>query len=415
MKIVTGYNELCAAISRVTAVFCDKSLGEDLRTILFEIRDGVVSLCTINFEAGCKTVLPVQSCESATDGEIMCLSAKSLQNRLSGFSSLNITKVDSVTIETTETKGRILIKFEESAKDEKMPYADKYAKTTTYTVENTQEQKEQVVMLGLLHKQDSRTDGTVIKSTEINNYLDALLPILSKDAVDNTTNRITIDEEYVYAVPKTFVTLMANTLPATMQNIILRRTATQFLNSLCDISEELNVWQQLPDGATSDSLAVLLCIKAGETTAIIRVITAKMKFNIDSFKTLPTNGITVDKRYFTEVARRIQLAGRDVIVKFDCNADGNQEVIIESKDGIEYIPVIGKSGTGKFSFELTPDALLAHTMLHYKTDAEYLYMFADETDNKSMTFACSDSTQAWQTVVQNKPISEGGFGWNSQK
>lgn len=410
MKIITEYTELCKAIDRVSAVFNDKTLSEDLRSILFVVKDNTVYLCTGNQETFVKTRLPLKGIETAED-LVFSLSVKSLQSRLSGFATLGLTRVDSVTLEYDTEKKVTYIRFAEVAKDEKSPYAAQYAKTTIYNVDNMVVQKYQTQMLDTLLNQEKQTDGTPIKSSEVNFYLDALLPILPKDTVDNQATRITICDDYVYAVPKTCTVLMKNHLSACLNNVVFRRTAAQFVRHFMTLSELTYVRQWLPDDASSDSVVVMLTFWNEDTIAVVRAMTTKVRYDISAFVEVPVNGITVERRYLMDVIRRINIAGDDVNVTINCDACTLE---FASKNGFETIPVVGVAGKGVYSFVLTPSVLSLYTMDHFKTEAEYACLFADSDEQGRITFACADSTTTWHTMVRRLLADKGDFGWKSK-
>ena len=413
MKIVTGYNDLCDAIARVSAVFTDKTLAEDLRTVLFVVKNNTVSLCAGAQEIGCKTVLPTMSVDCAETEKIICITVKSLQSRLSGFSSLGVTKVDSVTIEYDDTTQSAVIKFAEVAKDDKSAYAAQYAKTTVYAIECTIVQKYQLQMLDTLHKQETTDEGTDVECSLVSTYLDAILPVLPKDVTDNQATRITISDKYVYAVPKVFALLMANNLPECFNNVVLRRTTAQFIQHFCTLSEQIKVHQWIPEGATADSVVVQLTLRNADTVAVARAITAKVKYDITDYMTVPSNAVTVERRYLMDVLRRISIAGNEVIVTFSCDEDCGV-VTFDSKQGYESVPVVGRVGKGTYSFEMSPDRLQMYTMAHLKGDTEYAYIFAETDEQGRITLACSDSSSEWHTMVRRLSASGGDFGWKSR-
>ena len=260
-------------------------------------------------------------------------------------------------------------------------------------------------------------DGyTEISSTELNAYFKNLMPALNNGQVgDSVATRATFDTEYVYVPAVYYVLMLENKLPEVMHSVCFKRSMVKFLSAYLKSAETVQV---RVDRTSVIGNIVQVAVRTETGTAILRAYDTKHKFDVTQFTTLPTDGIYVNRAYFSDIMRRLACFDESVVVTVDCT-EGVCRFVNEKTN--QHIKAQYTNGNGAYKFELEPEKLAKISMCTSPvnlldedgTGSAGIWIYVMSNKNGTLNIGFADETHRWKTRMTEVTAVDGGdFKWN---
>ena len=380
-------DDLNKVLSTFKVILNDAVITEDQRNIIFWNSEHGFKVVARNNIVDC--ICDIKAEVDAQENEMVNIRYKELDGVLCAFKSLKVTKATDIEFDFGVNCISVTV-YEEPA-DAESEYADRLYRTNRYTlglVKSVAESvRKEILSVSL------STEGTPVKGQEITKYFNALLPT-TKDFRDGVATRFNITDKYMYTTPQAFVAIMKNDIP-TLHDLILNRTTAEFMKSFFDIEETANVYIE---EVSADMRMVRLT--NSHACALIKAQSTAKVFKIDSYVTIPKEGVAVDKKYFCDIMKRFDSSEN---VKVTIKPD---EVVLKQSRVTVSVPVYTGRLPDTFtelSFTTNTSVLGGLVFAHF-TAGSLLFIYYTATDNKwNITFTddtqAADGTHLWWTMA----------------
>jgi hypothetical protein len=413
MKIKMNLDELNRALKATTPVIEDKTIQDDMRNIILWVKNGFVSFvaCTLYVTCESKVQAEIEFADNEdSNGEYFIrVKAKELENHLSGFNSLRMTVVESVIFDVREKELRLIVN-EVASKNVEESVASRYTQTTQFrltkadALEGTKRE-----MKNALASVTPNTQFKAIPKADLGLYLDALIPLIPKEARDSIHTRLTFGEDFVYTVPQTYAAMMENKLPDEMKNLILTNNTAIIMQQFCSLEDTTEV-AKFNLGVAADAPAntvsgIQLILRNSQSTAVLKGYGMMKAFKIDNYTSIPDVGVAFDRNYFSDVMKRFKT---DITINI--NVD-NATCVIANESMTQAIPVIKSKGSGEFAFTIKPD-MLTNIVFSHATAAcdNFIFMYLTQENNK-ISVTCHDGSKLWRTKANGLTLVKNDYKW----
>lgn len=407
MIIKMSFETLESGLSMVSNIISDKAVPEDLKNVVFWVKDGKVRFAGFNSDIVSAT--NVDATVEYVDGDgqetLVQLKAKDVMDVVNSFKGLKRTKVVGVEFHIKENEA--VLHVNEAPIDEEMNFAEEYNQTSKFRI--TKPRIKEIVK-NEIQKINMDVDGTPFDSAELLVYISALLPTVIKETRESTNN-IMFGDDHVYTVLAPYTAVMPNKLPEALRGFRLKNSVVNFLKNFISEAETFIFHkEEMGNGG------VILTIKVNESVAVIKCADMSRAFDITNFVTIPSNGVVVDKEYLIDVLKRMSLSGDAAFVEVTITPNegggstGTMKVV--SKTMTQSIPIIKAKGEGTYPFSIRADLLSSLIFSHATFFDENIFFYFENNDKGGITLACTDNTQMWQTKMLNISPSKGDFAWN---
>mgnify|MGYP001224339772 FL=1 len=406
MIIRMSFETLDKGIETVSGVISDKSVPEDLKNVIFHVRDGKVYVA--GFSSDIINVTLTDATVELPEGEstesLFQLKAKELSDVVNSFKGLKRTKVEGVELHVRDTEAVLHIK--EAPIDEEIEFAEKFYQTSKFRVPKPRVKD---IVKNEVQKVSMDIQGTDIESDTLLVYILSLLPTIAKETRESTSNMM-FGDEYIYTVLSPYTAIMPNKLPEPLRGFRLKNSVVNFLKNFISQAQVFTFHKE-PFG----NGGVILTFKVNDSVAVIKCADMSRAFDITNFVTLPDNGVIVDKEYFIDVLKRMSLSGDAAYVEVNIESTESGDAVgsmrVVSKTMTQDIPVRGAKGAGTFSFSIRADLLSSMIFSHASFFDVSVYFYFGLNDKGHITMACSDNTKMWVTKMMNLSPAKVDFAW----
>lgn len=389
MKITTTVSALDSAIASLKSILTDKLVGEDLKNLIFWVRDGHLKLVANNVYITCLAEIDAElEGVSSNEDTLVAIKAKELFGVLDAYRSLKRTKATDIVFDILDTNIKLTIS--EEPLSESMEYADKYYCTSIYYLAKpkvTERIKNDIVSTA------SIPDGDLINRSDVMGYFDSLVPSILKDTRDSVATRLYFIDGYVYTAPNKYVAVMKNCLESNvMSELVVTSSVAQFMQSFFSLCEVTRVAKK------ESSDIILVSLQNDIAEAVIKAYTPKKAFNLSKYLDIPNEGVGVDKYFLIDVLKRASLSNEDITVSIEPESG----VKITAKNFSLEVPVlVSRFNTiDKCCFSVSAE-LLSNLIFSYASflgDLTFLYL--------------SKVDDTWElTVTDNTKLQDGGKAW----
>lgn len=387
MKIVVKFEVLDKLINGLHAlVLGDKLLHEDLKNLVFEVKDNNLYLCFFNGLVSSKTKVDVDVLEESKEGYFQ-LKAKDFIKILSSFKGLKKTEASTIELNIKETEAKIYV--HEVPKDVDESLHDLYKQVSNFRLPL-------IPLKPVVHSSLDSLPQTIEEpdfrdeSEKYNLYLKTLYPLISKEVKD-ITNQIIFSKEYIYVTLSTYVAAMKNKLEG-WEDFRVNGAGINFIMNLLSL-DDMFIFKKVEKDAGVD-----LLFEVGNTIALVKANDLSKSLDLTNFVTEIPNGVVTDKVYISEVLKRVV---DDSGVVFNVQISEGQGVLeIRSKSFKQQIPVLKAKGEGNFSFSVNDDILLKMMFKHSNDFPDIVYMYIEVNEKGMITLSFKDETGLWFTRMQ---------------
>lgn len=411
MKLTVNYNDLHKTLETALTVYADKQGLQGTETVLFIVSGNTCTLSTTTIDTFCTLEMPIIS---VTGEGSFNVPVQDLTKVLAGYNNLHVSEVQSVEFnvdeETNNVKLSITELMQSEDKDAPPEKATSYTRLAVKKLSGYQNE-----MLAAIEKLPA--DGyTEISSTELNAYFKNLMPALNNGQVgDSVATRATFDTEYVYVPAIYYVLMLENKLPEVLHSVCFKRSMVKFLSAYLKSTETVQI---RIDRTSVVGNILQVAVRTENGTALLRAYDTKLKFDVTPFATLPTDGIYVNRAYFSDIMRRLACFDESVVVTIDCTA-GVCTFVNEKTN--QRIKAQYTNGNGVYRFELEPDKLNKITMCTSPvsllnedgTGSTGIWIHVETNKNGTLNIGFADETHRWKTRMTEVTAVDGGdFKWN---
>ena len=414
MKIITSYSALTNALDTITPVLNDKLMMEENKNVLFWVHDNTVSVICSNLYTSCiaqlASTLEFAEGEDANTAYYVMVKAKELLDNIKCVSGLRATKISDVTFDIRENEIRLLI--HEVAANEEDPNASKMDQVSKFRLSKVKVvERIKTELNDSLKHIENETDYVTIQQSRMLAILEALIPAVNSDARDTVNTRITFNDGFAYVIPQTYAAFVKNVLPEGVDKFIISNSVATFIQSFFRAEPTT----QFKKFATQGD-AEIIVIKNSIATAVIKCTNANKAFNITAQKEIPSTGIAVNKDYFLDVMKRIEMTKAEVNFKITIT-EGNATCMVVNKALSQELPVLKAEGNGEFNFTIKPDILSSISFKQFKDDANLLFMYMATDDTGKVTLVITDDMMVgedhlWHTFTKGLTMGKGDYQWN---
>lgn len=413
MKITMNLDELNRALKATMPVIEDKTIQDDMRNIILWVKNGFVSFvaCTLFVTCESKVTANIEFADNEDkNGEYFVrVKAKELEKCLASFSSLRMTVVESVTFDVREKELRLVVKevasdnVEETMKS-RYNQTSQFRLTKAEALEGTKRE-----MKNALSTVTADTKFTALSKADLSLYLDALIPLIPKEARDSIHTRLTFGSDFVYTIPQTYAAMMNNKLPDVMKNFILTNNTAVIMQQFCSLEDVTEISKSnVGADATADPKTVTgvqLILRNSQSTAVLKCYGMIKAFNIANYTDIPDVGVAFDRNYFTDVMKRFNT---DVTLTINVDAG---TCVVANESMTQAIPVIKSKGSGEFSFTIKP-AMLTNIVFSHATAAcdNFIFMYMTQ-DGLKVSVTCHDGSKLWRTKANGLTLVKNDFKW----
>lgn len=406
MILKTNYSSLEENIKSIKEVVTNKvNAKEESQNLVFWVKpDNTVLLVGYSAftVAAVKTPITVElEAGEVAEEKLVQLRFKDVNNILSAYKSLSLTQPTDVHI-NVRTIDAIITVHEEAVDRDSADYA-LYDRGTDYEVQIAPLHPNTEKSIKQLQFED---DGQVILTGELLIYLDFFLPQIANETTEST-NAIFFTSDYIYVKPTSHVTTMANRLAnkyPQFNNVKWNYTIGMFIKSIVSKHEHFKL-RTVTDDKLVGRGATRLEIEVEGVVAHITVPQIMANFDITPYLDDPENTFTVNKRYLTDVLRRMP-DNENVVFKF-INKDGQALVEVGTKKVKQEVPVVSTVGEGTFAFAIKSE-FVQKMMIGYITDPELEDAFPSlvnfnfgVNDKNRLEISLNDHVGAWRSKLVN--------------
>lgn len=411
MKLTVNYNDLHKTLETALTVYADKQGLQGTETVLFIVKDNMCTVNTTTLDTFCTLEMPVVS---VTGEGSFNVPVNELTRVLAGYNNLHMSEVQSIEFNVDEETSNVKLSITEVMQTEdKDATPEKNTSYTRLTVKKLNGYQNEM----LTAIENLPSDGyTEISSTELNAYFKNLMPALNNGQVgDSVATRATFDTEYVYVPAVYYVLMLENKLPEVLHSVCFKRSMVKFLSAYLKSAETVQV---RVDRTSVIGNIVQVAIRTETGTAILRAYDTKHKFDVTQFTTLPTDGIYVNRAYFSDIMRRLACFDESVVVTVDCT-EGVCRFVNEKTN--QHIKAQYTNGNGTYKFELEPEKLAKISMCTSPvnlldedgTGSTGIWIYVMSNKNGTLNIGFADETHRWKTRMTEVTAVDGGdFKWN---
>lgn len=412
MRITTTYKEMQTALQVVLATVNDSNLDVASKNLVFWVKreDSETRLRVVSSNVYATTYTAI-SADVSFDKEdketeyFVQLQAKAVTEIMKALSSLSKTVITKIEFNVLERE--VILAIYEDAKEKEEADSGSYANITKFKLPRIPIKP---TMISQITSSDLVSEAVEIDRNEIMYYLDAILPMFSKDGMDNANTRIYVGAEQIYAVPLYCAVILKNTLKDKgFYDFTLKNSIAKFIKTFISYEDKIKFAKKLvSDGVYKITLANSV------SKAIITVKDLEGAFNIEKFEGKPNNGIVVSKLYMSDVLKRLALSEDTVNVEIVIS-EGTGSMIIECNELVQRVPVQMVKGSGTFAFSIRPSILSSITMNHWKNAKEaqdILAFYVANNENGGVELCIMDATKMWATKIKKLVLNKRDFQWN---
>lgn len=404
MNIIIDFEEMQRALKGVLATVNDSTISSDNRNFLFWVNKSSQICKVVSKSIYATTYTNVKAAvmfdeEDKDDDIFVQLQAKRVDDILKTYTSLSTTTVIGVEFSIKSNTVIMIVREGEKGKEDVVKNATKFRLAKLPIMAS---------MLMQIKQIPNNVQMEEIQSKEILYYLDAFLPMFSKDNVENNSNRIYIGDDNIYAIPLYCAVILKNKLyDKGFNDFILRKNIAKFIKVFISFEEVIKYAKQ----ATESGYILLFENSYGKV--VIQVENMESAFSIEKFVDKPNNGIVISSKYMTETIKRLSLTKDTVNVEINITADKGQMMII-SQDFVTYVPVAMTKGMGRFEFSVLPEILSMLVMNHWRNkeyEDDYLFILVNQTEKGYVEMCVMDKSNEWFTKVNKLILNKKEFNW----
>lgn len=392
MQIKVSYDDLESSLNTLAGVLSDRALQDELKNVVFWIKDNKVYLAAYNGNTVSLVEVPAELNLQDSFEEVFQLRAKDIMDVLSTFKGLKRTKVSGIHLNIKENEAVMVV--QEAPLDENIIFAQEFYQESKFRI--TKPRLKDIVK-NEVQKVDMNVEGVLVNSADFLLYINALLPTVAKETRDSTSN-IIFGNSHIYTVLAPYVAVMPNKLPEVFSGFRLSNTVVQFLKNFVSSEESFLVSKNVLGNGV-----VVLTFKTNRAVAVIKCPDLSRAFDITNFLSKPDNGVVVDKAYLVDVLRRLSLSNDAALIEVKITktetgpSQGFMRVI--SKNMTQNVPVKAAKGEGDFTFSIRAELLSAVVFSHTMDFDENVFLYFENTP-RGISLVCSDNTEMWQTKMQ---------------
>lgn len=416
MKISTSFSEITRAYNAVQAVVADKLLQEDLKTLTIWKNGDKLSIVASNAFVSALTEFDAEILadegEEIADEVFIQLKASELKNIMGTYSGLHLTEITKMVFDIrSNTEIRLEVYEEAVNKDDE--HFDKFKKTIKHRmmrVRVTENMKREIHNFITNTEVGAGEQMIQLQTAEILGYIEPLLPAIAKFPNDTIFSRLFFLSKYVFIIPQTYAAVIENRMDddvkAHFSEFVLTTSVTQFLKSFLSLYQTVGFCKKI----TGD--VVNLIFQTNETTAMVRAYNTKKVPNLeDGYNIQPDNFISLDRKYFADVLKRISNSNADVTFRIKITEDGGSSCEIINAALTQEVPVYKSKGEGEYLFTLNSD-LLASLVFNNMIDCygDRLVFRLDHNDDGKVNFYVMDNTKGWHTKMQGLSLTKSDLG-----
>lgn len=376
----TSVSELNRSLTCIQEILSDKTTSEELRNLIVWVRGKTVKVVGKNIYICCISDIEAQVSEevNSEEGVFFTVRAAELKKVLDAYNSLKRTKVTDITF--TFTDKYIGVDIDEEPVSDDILYAEKYYKTSHFTLSKPRSVSELIKKEILLS--DTVPDGVQIAKQDVLPYFNALLPTI-KEVRDNISTRMSFVGDKVYSSPSSFVAVMENNISErhVFSDFVLSVTVANFIKSFFELSDIVVFAKKVEDES------ITLSLENDYAKAIVRALPTKKAFNLANYTELPRQGVVIDKMYLLDILKRISIAQETITLTIEPDED----VKISTPKGSATIPVLKSNFNDDFdycSITINPDMFSTLVFSHIQF-GDLLFIYFDKV-NDMWEFSITD-------------------------
>ena len=392
MNVKMGFDNLNKALATLKLVFDNEAIAEDQKNIIFWNSDSGFKVVARNAIVDC--ICGVEAECEATENEMVNIKYKELDNVLTAFKSLSMTKTTDIEFKFNDKSIDVCV-YEEPIDDE-YDFADRLYRKNKFTLSLVKSVADSIKKEILSVSLD--TEGVAISGEDVLKYFNALIPTIKDIKTEGVGSRYSVVNGYAYTTPMQFVAIMKNDVPDFSEFILTKATA-EFIKSFFSNENTTNVYI-----VETDKGSKLIRLTNSTACAIIKAYGTDKAFVIDDYKSIPKNGVAVDKKYFCDVLRRMKA---DEAVKITIT---EEEITLSQARVNVTVPVLTSilpEEDSKVSFSSTVPLINNLVFSHFMA-GDRLFIYFEEGKNNKWDLTFTDDSQAidgshlWWTRISHR-------------
>ena len=380
------------ALTTLKLVFDSDAIAEDQKNIIFWNSGSGFKVVARNAIVDCICGVDAE-CEGS-ENEMVNIKYKELDATLNAFKSLSMTKATD--IEFTFNDKSIDVKISEEPIDTEYEFADRLYRVNKFTLSLVKSVadsiKREILSVSL------ESDGVAVSGEDVLKYFNALIPTIKDIKSEGVATRYNVVNGYAYTTPQQFIAIMKNDV-ADFSDFILTKATAEFVKAFFNNENTTNVYIQETDNGSK-----MIRLTNSSACAIIKAQGTAKAFIIDAYKTMPKDGVAVDKKYFCDVLRRMKV---DEAVKITIT---DEEITLSQARVTVTVPVLTSrfpDSVEKVSFSTTV-ALLNNLVFAHFMAGDRLFIYFEEASGNKWDLSFTDDSQAmdgthlWWTRISHR-------------
>ena len=378
MRVSVSFDELSSMMLYANTVLSDKSVEDKMRNIIFLVEGDEVRLVSYNAYIFSRSTFESAEVEDEEGNGSWRFQVKAgeVNKIISSFSSLYKTKVSTIDFEEDGVKVRLTVHEEpKEGEDERLK------QDSVFRLENAPIPTK--IMDEITMKFPENVD--IIPGSDILLYLDSLFPLISNDAANGTSSKISFAEDYVFVINGSMSAFMENRLPDSFKDMSITYSSASFLKKVAEKADTVGLAR----------LERYLCIQEGSTEAFMKFQRVKINYKMYVNKRSKEKGIVIDRLYLKDVLKR--MLNTDINGVLQVTDDG--DLTVSNSNFNQVIPLNKTKEAGGISFNISIPVLEKAILGRDDVFTGDIFMYFVETSRGYLVFL-SDKTGAWFSNTQ---------------
>lgn len=389
MKLHCDYDTLVRDLSDVSEVVEDRLASEDLRNIIFSLKDDDMRFIGVNQVVTFKRKMAGESysVDDLPEGGILFqLNSKELIGFLSSYNGVRKTKVEEVSFEEGKKEHTILCKVLERNTDTNEPTVS----TWCFNSINIK----QTVMPSIERK---CSDDIELENTDTKSLLFYTRNLGKQlQAGTNLYSHLIFGEDYVVVFSTAHLSFMRNLLGDTFKGVKLSYRAVGFMDKvICN--------EPMVEVGRADKRYLYFKTDTSEAFILFDSTLPNYQSYVDAKS--DEHGMVIDRVYFMDTLKRLKLMNE--AVEFEIKADDGESGILgvkNSKFSQDLVMLNSRNmDVDKHKFKVMPEVLEKAVL---GDDAEFsgeLFVYYCVQQNKQVMLVFRDNSDSWFSVMNVKP------------
>lgn len=422
MKLTFDYMELKSVLDELSLITTDTSMEEQYKNFFIvaekesegqEVTNGViVGTHNTNVINAISTKASKEISQSDFDGKnIFLVDSRSILNALNTFNGLNSTRITDVSLDLNSEgldADMIVSEVPLDIEDETKAYLNQKTTIKIRTRPINKITQDKVIRV-LEYKEEEE----VIPTSPIIGYFSTLTPVAIKEK-NVTMNNIMFSDDISYVLTATHGTTLLNTMTDHFKGVKLKAKNSEIMLNFVNDVRNVNIAREdVGKGQVTIYLrkgkdlnvAQEEDFNVRESILIVDCATLQNVFNMTSYTKLGADSLTVDRSYFLDVIKRLELSTKPSVVNIKSDkSSGVQKTrmkIVNDIVNLE-IPVLESESLNDYelSFRIMPK-ILKELLLSHIQYADTFILHPELTPEGKIFLGVTDHNDFWKTKTSS--------------